>query len=365
MKKTLACIVIAALLMTGCSAKDPQNGTAKTSAETSEMTETTETTETAETTVLVLPEYDPELEQYADGFTSSEALSIVIDEFVHDYPVPSGIFDASRGSYVFAEGDDRYNVTSDIKLLGEVDGFKITWWSSDESLIKYDGTVTRPKDQSKFVLLISKVSAGDSYIIAKNTFRIAREDPGTDYPEMKSLKNIENTYYGEYSDFETYFDFEYGERRLRLFGLYGPDIGSAEEAERFIHSFDGLAQLGSSELRLESVNWSLNDIYYDYVQYYKGVRTSGHVSFFTFLNDLGFVDLISTIIPISDNFDVTPAYTSEEVMEDYDLKYKPDLIIQTHEGKTRLTWEFYIRDFIYVVDARDGTLLMKHCTVVS
>ena len=75
-------------------------------------------------------------------------------------------------------------------------------------------SVTRPKNKSKFVLLISKVSAGDSYIIAKNTFRIAREDPGTDYPEMTSLNDIENTYYGEYSDFETYFDFDYGERSL-------------------------------------------------------------------------------------------------------------------------------------------------------
>ena len=90
MKRTLACIVIAALLMTGCRGKDSQNVTVKTSAETTEMAET------AETTVFVPPEYDPELEQYADGFTSCEVLSVVIDEFVHDCPVPSGIFDASR-----------------------------------------------------------------------------------------------------------------------------------------------------------------------------------------------------------------------------------------------------------------------------
>lgn len=87
------------------------------------------------------------------------------------YPIPTSAYKSKGFSIldfvapVYASGEDADHVKSDIKLTTEVGSNKITWKSSDETVVKISGnkaTVTRPELGYKDVILTASAANGDT-----------------------------------------------------------------------------------------------------------------------------------------------------------------------------------------------------------
>ncbi|MHC0039043.1 immunoglobulin-like domain-containing protein, partial [Pseudoneobacillus sp. C159] len=82
-----------------------------------------------------------------DGFIGPTDLQAALNEAIQEYVNESLLADKTGLAIIFANGDDETHVTQDIELPNTgVTGptSKITWTSSNPSIIKENGTVTRP-----------------------------------------------------------------------------------------------------------------------------------------------------------------------------------------------------------------------------
>jgi|LSQX01.1.fsa_nt_gb hypothetical protein len=86
------------------------------------------------------------------------------------HPIPISAYNSREFSIldlirpIYANGEDAYHVKNDIKLTTEVGSHKITWKSSDESVVKISGNkaaVTRPDVGYKDVILTATAANGD------------------------------------------------------------------------------------------------------------------------------------------------------------------------------------------------------------
>ena len=111
--------------------------------------------------------YDDDSTINSNDFTSSTRYVRIIDQFVYGDSTPSKLFDIAREYPGFAEGDYDMNVTQNLTLPKLVDKVKITWTSSDESLITNDGIVKRPHEHSKYVMLTAVLSDGEGELISR------------------------------------------------------------------------------------------------------------------------------------------------------------------------------------------------------
>ncbi|MBR6852054.1 MAG: hypothetical protein IKM88_17675, partial [Lachnospiraceae bacterium] len=149
--------------------------TRQTSAPTT-TTETEETTGSGERKMLTLS-YGPFEEEIPLEDYTSGPYPIFLQGY--DYEeigrVDLGMYEASRECFNAITDEEWADITHDLSLPSEFNGYTVTWKSSDESVIESDGTVHRPHDRSLFVLLEGAFSDSEGTLKLHYKLRVARD----------------------------------------------------------------------------------------------------------------------------------------------------------------------------------------------
>ena len=291
----------------------------------------------------------------------------------------------------YAEGDCAESVSQNLKLPTVYKGLKIRWCSSDETLLETDGTVHRPHDESKYVILSGEFSDGISSYVKRYILHIERD--------MYANKNFEDVFPVEYYDDQAYFEenqidlsdldgwcyllenreqlqtFEKEKENLIVSDDKNSDkynfraagvlcdmrIESRHEAELLLYALKNLIKLDISEgsLKFDGGLTSNYIVRYDFQQYYQGVKVyDGGVALCIYYSDNDKL-LQSSIVPIPEGFNVTPKVTAKQIKKKKFVNADPELVITLIEGEPRLVWmarEF--SDAVYY-DAHTGKELYR------
>lgn len=310
----------------------------------------------------------------------------------------SSLMEASRKLPEVAEGDSKYGITKNLHLPTEYDGVKIRWYSSDETLLEADGTVHRPHDESKYVVLSGEFTDGDDVMIQRYILRIERDmyadKTFKDVFELEYYDNIiyfdvygidlsdldgwcyllddwEQLYFfeGPIENLSVYIDKDSDYNKFKAYGtLCDMRIESRHEADLLLYALKNLikADISKGDLQYESC---MNDsvfMRYDYQQYYQGLKVNGGTVTMCFNYADTNKSVSSCLVPIPDGFDATPKVTADEIKEKIDAGTEPELLITMIDGKARLVWLVYEKSKPEGVffDAKNGTEIKRFSTVI-
>lgn len=312
----------------------------------------------------------------------------------------------------YAEGDNAHSVTQNLKLPAKYKGLRIRWCSSDETLLETDGTVHRPHDESKYVVLSGEYSEGKSVYVRRYILRIERD--------MYANKNFEDVFPVEYYDNQAYLEenqidlsdvdgwcyllddweqlytFEEDEEHLKVWIDNNPDedmfeasgnlcdmrIESRHEAELLIYALKKLIKTDISEGSLQYDGGFVSDslVRYHFQQYYQGVKVYGGTVTLHAFYDQNKKIIKSSLVPMPEGFNVTPKISAKKikgaklVSDQIDGEQKlvfayrsgePELVIAQIDGEPRLAWlseEYTFPLFHYLVyyDAQNGKELKRN-----
>lgn len=342
--------------------------------------------------------YDDDTVINSKDFTSSTEYVRIIDQFVCGDLTPSKLFDIAREYPGFAEGDADYNVTQDLTLPTQADGVKITWISSDESLITNEGKVIRPHNHSKYVMLTAVLSDGEGELISRYIVKVARDmyDNVTedmilgltdDYGNWEKLEEMGidlfayDGWFYYFDELEQLYFFQVDLDRIFLAedlsdmtrphvqctgDLFEVKPETLHEAELAASSLRTVIYCDDKyELRFKGGFPGLDDDSYDFIQYYDGIPTTGMLRLGIGHDKDSINWFNSWMLQIPDGFDTTVKYTEEKLKKDYELFGDPELIIDQMDGKIVLVWTAYTTHHTrIVVDAKSGELLEEYDTVI-
>ena len=342
--------------------------------------------------------YDDDTVINSKDFTSSTEYVRIIDQFVCGDLTPSKLFDIAREYPSFAEGDADYNVTQDLTLPTQADGVKITWISSDESLITNEGKVIRPHNHSKYVMLTAVLSDGEGELISRYIVKVARDmyDNVTedmilgltdDYGNWEKLEEMGidlfayDGWFYYFDELEQLYFFQVDLDRIFLTedlsdmtqphvqctgDLFEVKPETLHEAELAASSLRTVIYCDDKyELRFKGGFPGLYDDCYDFIQYYDGIPTKGMLRLGIGHDKDSINWFNSWMLQIPDGFDTTVKYTEDKLKKDYELFGDAELIIDEMDGKIVLVWTAYTTHHTrIVVDAKSGELLEEYDTVI-
>ncbi len=342
--------------------------------------------------------YDDDSTINSNNFTSSTRYVSIIDQFVTGDSTPSILFDIAREYPGFSEGDYDMNVTQNLTLPTLVDKVKITWTSSDESLITNDGIVKRPHEHSKYVMLTAVLSDGEGELISRYIIKVARDlyDDVTedmilgltdDYGNWEKLEEMGidlfayDGWFYYYDELEQLYFFQGDLDRILLYDDPGNKINphiqcvgdlfevrpeTHHEVELAVSSLRTVIYCDDKyELKCERCFPGLNDDCYDFIQYYNGIPTTGMIRL-GIGHDEGSVNWFNSwMLQIPEGFDTTVKYTENKLKKDYVLLGEPELKIDVIDDKFMLIWTAYTTNHTcIIVDAKSGELIEEYSTVI-
>lgn len=323
-------------------------------------------------------------------FTSSTEYVYIINDCVGENEKHE-MYDIARSIPVYADGDYYYNVTKNITLPKEVDGTKIEWISSDESIISNEGVIVkRPHDHSKYVMLTAVITNGDSKLTSRYIVKVARDlyDDVTedmimglsdDYGNYELLEEKGITlsdypgwfywcdelgqlyFFQEDLDRIMLFDDPDNEINPRVSGvgnIFEVKVETVHEAYLAASSLRTVIYCDEKyELRFDGSFSGMGDDAYDFVQYYNGVKTDGKIRLL--IDHKGECNSFNSwMIQVPDGFDTKPKYTKDKMNKDFDLYSEPELSISIYDDKILLVWEADTKENTSViVDAQTGELI--------
>lgn len=331
-----------------------------------------------------------------DDFTSSVEYFFVVNNYQYKDGVRSESFDIARAYPKCAQGDDPLNVTSNLEMPNEVDGFSISWESSDESLIRPDGTVICPHDYSRYVLLTAVISKDGHSLISRNIVRVARDlyagattdqvldtafanDPGIFASKgidesffnrwFYELEELDQLYFYE-DDVENLFlhvDTRGKTKHVMASGVLS-EVHTQTINEAWLNVYAVRKPLGLPdwcELRFDRIMGGADDILYDFTQYYQDVPVQGNTRLI--VSD-GLQTINSWLLQIPEGFDAKPKISSDEAATQFDLnKEHIDLSIMEINDQIKLVWHGYVnnKSEYVMVDAHTGKELSRGSTAIS
>ena len=331
-----------------------------------------------------------------DDFTSTTEGYFVVNQFQYSDGMCSEAFDIGREYPKCEQGDYLLNVTKNLELPTEVDGFTIRWESSDESLVRPDGTVTCPHAQSKYVLLTAVITKDGRSLVSRSIVRVARDmyadvttdkvldpsfanDPGI-FASMGIDESFFNHWFYELDELEQlYFYEDYvdnlflnqetrGKTRHVMVSGTLSEVHTSSINEAWLNVYSVRKPLGLPEwceLRFDTLRSGLDEVIYDFQQYYQDVPVDGKVRL---LVSDKMQTINSWMIQIPDNFDAKPKVSSDEVTAQFGLdKERIELSIKEIDDQVKLVWQGYVsgKSEYVLIDAHTGKELSRSSTIVS
>jgi hypothetical protein len=325
-------------------------------------------------------------------FTSSTEYVYIINDYVEEN-AEHGMYDIARSVPIYADGDYYYNVTKNITLPKEVDGAKIEWISSDESIISNEGVIVkRPHNHSKYVMLTAVITKGDSKLTSRYIVKVARDmydditedmimglsDDYGNYELLEEKGITLSDYPGWFywcDELEQLYFFQDDLDRIMLFddpdnkinprvsgvgNLFEVKVETLHEAYLAASSLRSVIYCDEKyELRFDGSFSGMGDDYYDFVQYYNGVKTDGMIRLL--IDHEGECNSFNSwMVQVPDGFDTKPKYTKDKMNKDFDLYTEPKLSISVFDEKILLVWDADTKENTHViVDAQTGELIYE------
>ena len=344
-KKILCCVLTAAFVLgiSGCKSDNEESSEA--SAEIIETTTVTTTTETTEETTL---ETEPE------------------------YTGRSPYGDLAIG---FAEGDVALCVRHDLKLPTKMGSTDITWKSSDESVVKTDGTVIRPAERSCLVTLTATLTVDGEEMEKAFEVRVIKTANDHLTPDDIYINDEPDQiyFYNDIIEDCTIYVNKKGYVTRVIGSIIDFTVDSPEEALLAIHGMHKLIGCENvfEELKIDHIIKDDTCYYFVFNQVHNSVPVKGVM--LTLTTDLegntnGFINYY---VPIDISTD--PAIDKDAAVTaigDYEKIFSEELMIDVNGEEATLIWEIsYSKPgemFTYTatVDAQTGKLIWSGQNVI-
>ena len=337
-KKILSCVLTAVLILGISGCKSDNEESSETSSEIIETTTVTTTTETTEETTL---ETEPE------------------------YTGRSPYGDLAIG---FAEGDVALCVRHDLKLPTKMGSTDITWKSSDESVVKTDGTVIRPAERSCLVTLTATLTVDGEEMEKAFEVRVIKTANDHLTPDDIYINDEPDQiyFYNDIIEDCTIYVNKKGYVTRVIGSIIDFTVDSPEEALLAIHGMHKLIGCENvfEELKIDHIIKDDTCYYFVFNQVHNSVPVKGVM--LTLTTDLegntnGFINYY---VPIDISTD--PAIDKDAAIAaigDYEQIYGTELLITVDGENATLIWEIkYTKAgeaFTYSanVDAQTGKLI--------
>lgn len=344
-KKFMCCLLTAAfvLALSACSSGDEESS--EVSSETIETTTVTTSTETSEETTL---ETEPE-------YTGNSPYS-----------------DLEIG---FAEGDVALCVRHDLKLPTKMGSTDITWKSSDESVVKTDGTVIRPAERSCLVTLTAILTVDGEEMEKAFEVRVIKTANDHLTPDDIYINDEPDQiyFYNDIIEDCTIYVNKKGYVTRVIGSIIDFTVDSPEEALLAIHGMHKLIGCENvfEELKIDHIIKDDTCYYFVFNQVHNSVPVKGVM--LTLTTDLegntnGFVNYY---VPIDISTD--PAIDKDAAVTaigDYEKIFSEELMIDVNGEEATLIWEISYSKagemFTYTakVDAKTGKLIWSGQNVI-
>ena len=344
-KKFMCCLLTAAvvLALSACSSGGEESSEA--SAEIIETTTVTTTTETTEETTL---ETEPE------------------------YTGRSPYGDLAIG---FAEGDVALCVRHDLKLPTKMGSTDITWKSSDESVVKTDGTVIRPAERSCLVTLTATLTVDGEEMEKAFEVRVIKTANDHLTPDDIYINDEPDQiyFYNDIIEDCMIYVNKKGYVTRVIGSIIDFTVDSPEEALLAIHGIHKLIGCENvfEELKIDHIIKDDTCYYFVFNQVHNSVPVKGVM--LTLITDLegntnGFVNYY---VPIDISTD--PAIDKDAAVTaigDYEKIFSEELMIDVNGEEATLIWEISYSKagemFTYTakVDAQTGKLIWSGQNVI-
>ena len=344
-KKFMCCLLIAAfvLALSACSSGDEESS--EVSSETIETTTVTTATETSEETTL---ETEPE------------------------YTGNSPYGDLAIG---FAEGDVALCVRHDLKLPTKMGSTDITWKSSDESVVKTDGTVIRPAERSCLVTLTATLTVDGEEMEKAFEVRVIKTANDHLTPDDIYINDEPDQiyFYNDIIEDCTIYVNKKGYVTRVIGSIIDFTVDSPEEALLAIHGMHKLIGCENvfEELKIDHIIKDDTCYYFVFNQVHNSVPVKGVM--LTLTTDLegntnGFINYY---VPIDISTD--PAIDKDAAVTaigDYEKIFSEELMIDVNGEEATLIWEISYSKagemFTYTakVDAQTGKLIWSGQNVI-
>lgn len=334
----MCCLLTAAVVLALSACSSGGEESSEVSSETIETTTVTTTTETSEETTL---ETEPE-------YTGKN---------------PYG--DLEIG---FADGDVALCVRHDLKLPAKMGSTDVTWKSSDENVVKTDGTVTRPAERSCLVTLTATLTVDGEEMEKAFEVRVIKTANDNITPDDIYINEVADDIYF-YNDIIENCKIYVNKKGYvtRVIGsIIDFTVDSPEEALLAIHGMHKLIGCENvfEELKIDHIIKDDTCYYFVFNQVHNSVPVKGVM--LTLTTDLegntnGFVNYY---VPIDISTD--PAIDKDAAIAaigDYEQIYGTELLITVDGENATLIWEIkYTKAgeaFTYSanVDAQTGKLI--------
>ena len=344
-KKFMCCLLIAAfvLALSACSSGDEESS--EVSSETIETTTVTTATETSEETTL---DTEPE------------------------YTGNSPYGDLEIG---FAEGDVALCVRQNLKLPAKMGSTDVTWKSSDESVVKTDGTVIRPAERSCLVTLTATLTVDGEEMEKAFEVRVIKTANDHLTPDDIYINDEPDQiyFYNDIIEDCTIYVNKKGYVTRVIGSIIDFTVDSPEEALLAIHGMHKLIGCENvfEELKIDHIIKDDTCYYFVFNQVHNSVPVKGVM--LTLTTDLegntnGFVNYY---VPIDISTD--PAIDKDAAVTaigDYEKIFSEELMIDVNGEEATLIWEISYSKagemFTYTakVDAQTGKLIWSGQNVI-
>lgn len=270
----------------------------------------------------------------------------------------------------YKAGNCAESVVDDLEFVNFApDDLDIKWETSDESVVKTDGTIIRG-DEDKFVTITAKIEYENE--VYTKTFPVTiKKINSLDANSLEdlSLSQLEKLNKDD-EDYETEVsDFGYIES---IYGNYSDvKVDSYETALMSLYNIKSAIGIDDpfSELQVRKVSYDETGYIFKFEQVYNGMRVFGN-SLTISADENGKTDYFcSDYFPIDSEINTIPVYSREnaidklkqegykDIVSDYE-----DLMILNYYGKCAIVWEFMCQksdrwdEYEVLVDARTGDI---------
>ena len=344
-KKFMCCLLTAAVVLALSACSSGGEESSEVSSETIETTTVTTATETSEETTL---ETEPE------------------------YTGNSPYGDLAIG---FAEGDVALCVRHDLKLPTKMGSTDITWKSSDESVVKTDGTVIRPAERSCLVTLTATLTVDGEEMEKAFEVRVIKTANDHLTPDDIYINDEPDQiyFYNDIIEDCTIYVNKKGYVTRVIGSIIDFTVDSPEEALLAIHGMHKLIGCENvfEELKIDHIIKDDTCYYFVFNQVHNSVPVKGVM--LTLTTDLegntnGFVNYY---VPIDISTD--PAIDKDAAVTaigDYEKIFSEELMIDVNGEEATLIWEISYSKagemFTYTakVDAQTGKLIWSGQNVI-
>ena len=313
-KKFMCCLLTAAVVLALSACSSGGEESSEVSSETIETTTVSTTTETSEETTL---ETEPE------------------------YTGRSPYGDLAIG---FAEGDVALCVRHDLKLPTKMGSTDITWKSSDESVVKTDGTVIRPAERSCLVTLTATLTVDGEEMEKAFEVRVIKTANDHLTPDDIYINDEPDQiyFYNDIIEDCTIYVNKKGYVTRVIGSIIDFTVDSPEEALLAIHGMHKLIGCENvfEELKIDHIIKDDTCYYFVFNQVHNSVPVKGVM--LTLTTDLegntnGFINYY---VPIDISTD--PAIDKDAAVTtigDYEKIFSEELMIDVNGEEATLIWE--------------------------